>query len=42
MNDAQYVKDHKSGPLGNGFLAALTVFAGPLALVVIPLEILGG
>jgi hypothetical protein len=36
------VKDHTSGPLGNGFLAVLTVFAGLLALVVIPLEILGG
>jgi Mn2+/Fe2+ NRAMP family transporter len=42
MNDEQYVKDHKNGPLGNGFLAALTIVAGLFALVVIPLEILGG
>jgi len=42
MNDKRYVKEHRSGPIGNGFLAVLTVLAGLLALVVIPLEILGG
>jgi Mn2+/Fe2+ NRAMP family transporter len=42
MNDERYVKDHTSGPIGNGLLAGLTVFAGLLALVVVPLEILGG
>jgi Mn2+/Fe2+ NRAMP family transporter len=42
MNDKRYVKEHTSGPIGNGFLAALTILAGLLALVVIPLEILGG
>jgi Mn2+/Fe2+ NRAMP family transporter len=42
MNDKRYVKEHTSGPIGNGFLAALTIFAGILALIVIPLEILGG
>jgi Mn2+/Fe2+ NRAMP family transporter len=42
MNDPRYVKRHTSGPIGNGVLAALTVLAGLLALVVIPLEILGG
>jgi len=42
MNDPRYVKEHRSGPIGNGFLAALTILAGLLALVVVPLEILGG
>jgi Mn2+/Fe2+ NRAMP family transporter len=42
MNDERYVKKHTSGALGNGFLAALTILAALLALVVIPLEILGG
>jgi hypothetical protein len=42
MNDHRYVKEHTSGALGNGFLAALTLLAGLLALVVVPLEIFGG
>jgi Mn2+/Fe2+ NRAMP family transporter len=42
MNDPTYVKQHTSGPIGNGLLAALTLLGGLLALVVIPLEILGG
>jgi Mn2+/Fe2+ NRAMP family transporter len=42
MNDEKYVKSHTSGPIGNGLLAALTILAGLLALVVVPLEILGG
>jgi len=42
MNDERYVKEHTSGPIGNGFLAALTIFAALLAVVVVPLEILGG
>jgi Mn2+/Fe2+ NRAMP family transporter len=42
MNDEQYVKQHKAGPLSNGFLAALTILGALMALVVIPLEILGG
>ena len=42
MNDKRYVKEHTSGPIGNGFLAALTILAGLLALIVIPLEIMGG
>jgi len=42
MNDERYVKDHRNGPIGNGLLAVLTVLAGLLALVVIPLELLGG
>ena len=42
MNDERYVKEHTSGPIGNGFLAVLTILAGLLALVVIPLEFVGG
>jgi hypothetical protein len=42
MNDEKYVKQHTSGAIGNGFLAVLTILAGVLAAVVIPLEILGG
>jgi Mn2+/Fe2+ NRAMP family transporter len=42
MNDEQFVKQHKAGPFSNGFLAALTILGALLALVVIPLEILGG
>ncbi len=42
MNDPKYVKDHTSGAIGNAFLAALTVLGALLALVVIPLELLGG
>jgi Mn2+/Fe2+ NRAMP family transporter len=42
MNDAVYVKSHRSGPIGNGILAVLTVLGGLLALVVIPLEVFGG
>jgi len=42
MNDERYVKEHTSGPIGNGFLAALTIFAALLAVVVVPLEIFGG
>ncbi len=42
MNDETYVKQHTSGAIGNGFLAALTVLACLLALVVVPLELFGG
>lgn len=42
MNDDKFVKEHKSGPLGNGLLAALTILAALFALLVVPLEILGG
>jgi Mn2+/Fe2+ NRAMP family transporter len=41
MNDERFVKEHKSGPVGNGVLAVLTILATILALVVIPLEIFG-
>ena len=42
MNDEQFVKQHKAGPLSNGLLAALTIVGALMAVVVIPLEILGG
>jgi len=41
MNDAKFVKRHPSSVVGNGFLAAVTIAAALMALVVIPLEIFG-
>jgi len=42
MNDRKYVKEHTSTAIGNALLAALTVLACVLAIVVIPLELVGG
>jgi Mn2+/Fe2+ NRAMP family transporter len=42
MNDEAYVKTHTSGPVGNAVLAVLTVVGALMAMVVVPLEILGG
>jgi len=42
MNDPKYVKQHTNGPIANGILAVLTIAGAIMALVVIPLEILGG
>lgn len=42
MNDERYVKRHTTGAIGNVFLATLVILAGLLALVIVPLEILGG
>ncbi len=42
MNDEKYVKQHTNGAWRNGFLVALTILAALLALVVVPLEVLGG
>jgi Mn2+/Fe2+ NRAMP family transporter len=42
MNDEKYVKKHTSGMIGNACLALLTVLGGLLALVVVPLELVGG
>ena len=42
MNDPKYVKKHTSGVIANGVLAVLTIAGGILAVVVIPLEVLGG
>lgn len=42
MNNQAYVKTHHSGPIGNTVLAVLTIAGAIMALVVIPLEIVGG
>jgi Mn2+/Fe2+ NRAMP family transporter len=42
MNDEELVQQHTSGPVGNAVLAALTILGAILALIVIPLEIVGG
>jgi Mn2+/Fe2+ NRAMP family transporter len=42
MNDRQFVKDHTNGPILNGILAVVTIAGAIMALVVVPLEILGG
>jgi len=42
MNDPKYVAQHRSGAIGNTVLALLTVLGCVLAVIVIPLEILGG
>lgn len=42
MNDRKYVKEHTSGRIGNALLAMITVLAALFAIVVIPLEVLGG
>jgi Mn2+/Fe2+ NRAMP family transporter len=41
MNDEKYVKQHTAGAIGNALLVVLTILAGLLALVVVPLEIFG-
>jgi Mn2+/Fe2+ NRAMP family transporter len=42
MNDENFVKEHTSGPIGNAVLAVLTVLGAIFALIVIPLELVGG
>ncbi len=42
MNDPKYVKTHSSGPVGNVLLAVLTIAGAVLAVIVIPLELMGG
>jgi Mn2+/Fe2+ NRAMP family transporter len=42
MNDPTYVKTHTSGVVGNALLAVVTILGALLAIVVIPLELLGG
>ena len=42
VNDDRFVRNHTSGIIGNSLLAGLTILRALLALVVIPLEILGG
>ena len=42
MNDDRYVREHTNGPVSNVFLAVVTILGALLALVIVPLEILGG
>jgi Mn2+/Fe2+ NRAMP family transporter len=42
MNDPSYVKDHGNGWIGNGVVLAVTLLAFVLAVVSLPLQILGG
>lgn len=42
MNDERLVKRHTSGPIGNGFLAALVMLGALFAVIIVPLEIFGG
>ena len=42
MNDGKFVKTQTNTAVGNAVLAALTVVGSLMALVVIPLDILGG
>jgi hypothetical protein len=42
MNEERFVADHTSGVWGNAVLATLTVLGAVMAIVVIPLEVLGG
>ena len=42
MNDTKFVKDRTNRPIGNAVLAILTIIGALFAMVVIPLEILGG
>lgn len=42
MNDPRYVKDHTNGPILNATLAVLTITGAIMAIVIVPLEILGG
>ena len=42
MNDEELVRRHRSGPIGNTLLAAITVLGAVLAMIVVPLEMMGG
>jgi Mn2+/Fe2+ NRAMP family transporter len=42
LNDKRYVREHVNGWLGNAIVVAITVVGFLMALVVIPLEIMGG
>jgi Mn2+/Fe2+ NRAMP family transporter len=42
MNNPQFVHQHTSGAIGNGALAAVVIAGAIMAVIVIPLEILGG
>ena len=42
MNDPKYVKDHVNGVVSNTVLAVLTIAGAVMAVIIVPLEILGG
>jgi len=42
VNNPAFVRRHTSGPIGNVALAALTIAGALMAIVVIPLELMGG
>ena len=42
MNDKDYLKDHTNGWFSNGVVVVITLLAFTLAIISIPLEILGG
>ena len=42
MNDRHYLREHRNGVVGNVLVSAVVVIAFLIALVAIPLEILGG
>ncbi len=42
MNDPHYLKSHRNGFIGNAVVLAVIVLGALLALVVVPLEVLGG
>jgi Mn2+/Fe2+ NRAMP family transporter len=42
MNDDRFVTNHRNGPIGNAALAIMVVLGALLAVVVVPLQIIGG
>jgi Mn2+/Fe2+ NRAMP family transporter len=42
MNDPRYVGDHANGWIGNGVVVLVTIMGALLALLAVPLQILGG
>ena len=42
LNDRQYVHEHTNGPIGNTVVILTILLASIVALVTIPLEIMGG
>jgi Mn2+/Fe2+ NRAMP family transporter len=42
MNDTKYLREHTNGWLGNAAILVISVVAGIVAIIAIPLEIIGG
>jgi len=42
LNDETFVREHRNGPIGNAVVILTIVLAAVVAVVTIPLEILGG